>query len=300
MSRVWVLRVKPTAEVKTSLASGIAPVDVSVKQDVFSHRELKDFLSEVTLSLPDLPIKKAESRAKNLMDLVTEVKAGDIVLIHGPTILSGVCTGALIRDASGTPSMGFSDPVTHDADSLPEDIKNSMKAQITLSRSLAPEAFKRMTLIREIGEDVGASSLSEAKRMGTLLEAHQMAHLVADILETDGYRCRVSPPGPDGGVDIYAGKGLLGVGDSLLVQVKSGKQVVSGPQIYQILGKLFECGASATLIVSWSGFTAECQSIMNKNPFKTVSWDHNDILGLLDTLPQDVKYKWQKVLKLIP
>ena len=300
MKSVWVLRVKASAHVQSCLALGMAPVDVGVREDISSHSSFEEFMEEVRLALPDLPIKKAESRAQNLMDLVLNVGEGDMVIVHGPVLFSAKCTGKVVSDATGTPCLSFEDPVDHLNTALPEDIKNSLKAHITLSRSQAPDVFTRLSLIRDVGEDLGASALSEAQRLGSLMEAHQLAHLVADLLQTDGYRCRVSPPGPDGGVDIYAGKGLLGLGDSLLVQVKSGKQVVSGPQVHQILGKLLECGSSATLIVSWSGFTAESQAIIRKNPFRTVAWDYNDILCHLEASPQDVKNKWHKVLKLMP
>ncbi|MPZ67144.1 MAG: hypothetical protein GEU83_17115 [Pseudonocardiaceae bacterium] len=36
---------------------------------------------------------------------------------------------------------------------------------------------------------------------------HDLANLVAAVLEVDGFECLVSPPGPDGGIDISAGRG---------------------------------------------------------------------------------------------
>lgn len=55
---------------------------------------------------------------------------------------------------------------------------------------------------------------------------HGLATLVAAILEAEGYWCAVSPPGPDGGVDISAGRGPLGLDNPrLLAQVKSGAQI---------------------------------------------------------------------------
>lgn len=55
---------------------------------------------------------------------------------------------------------------------------------------------------------------------------HNLASLVAEVLTIDGFHCIVSPPGPDGGIDISAGRGPLGLDTPrLLVQVKSGGQI---------------------------------------------------------------------------
>jgi restriction system protein len=40
---------------------------------------------------------------------------------------------------------------------------------------------------------------------------HELTALVAAVLEAEGFRCLISPPGPDGGVDISAGRGPLGL-----------------------------------------------------------------------------------------
>ena len=60
------------------------------------------------------------------------------------------------------------------------------------------------------------------ERIAQKFKGHQLASLVAALLEAQGYRARVSPPGPDGGVDILAGNGPLGFdAPRLVVQVKS-------------------------------------------------------------------------------
>lgn len=51
---------------------------------------------------------------------------------------------------------------------------------------------------------------------------HALAQLVDAVLNAEGWITKLSPPGPDGGVDILAGRGTLGLdGPRLCVQVKS-------------------------------------------------------------------------------
>jgi len=63
------------------------------------------------------------------------------------------------------------------------------------------------------------------KRLARELKGHPFAEFVAHLLETMGYQTRVSPDGPDGGVDIIAHKDELGFEPPIMkVQVKSGRQ----------------------------------------------------------------------------
>ena len=56
----------------------------------------------------------------------------------------------------------------------------------------------------------------------TKFSGHALADLVDAVLRADGWVTRLSPPGADGGVDILAGRGSLGLDEPrLCVQVKS-------------------------------------------------------------------------------
>ena len=51
---------------------------------------------------------------------------------------------------------------------------------------------------------------------------HNLARLVEAILEAEGFITRRSTPGPDGGADILAGRGPLGLDEpTICVQVKA-------------------------------------------------------------------------------
>lgn len=77
------------------------------------------------------------------------------------------------------------------------------------------------------------------KTLAQELKGHPFAHFVAHLLATMGYRCRVSPEGPDGGVDIIAHKDELGFEPPIIkVQVKSSEGSVGDPDVSALYGKV--------------------------------------------------------------
>ncbi|WP_339909878.1 restriction endonuclease [Symmachiella dynata] len=85
---------------------------------------------------------------------------------------------------------------------------------------------------------------------------HGLADLVDAVLQSQGYLTRVSPPGPDGGVDILAGTGPMGFSSPrLCVQVKSSSSPADVNVLRGLQGILANFQANQGLLVSWGGFT---------------------------------------------
>ena len=77
------------------------------------------------------------------------------------------------------------------------------------------------------------------KRLAQEVKGHPFAEFVAHLLNTMGYRTRVSPEGPDGGIDIVAHKDELGFEPPIIkVQVKSTEGSVGDPQVSALYGKV--------------------------------------------------------------
>jgi len=78
------------------------------------------------------------------------------------------------------------------------------------------------------------------KTLAQELKGHPLAQFVANLLRTMGYRTRVSPEGPDGGVDIIAHRDELGFEPPIIkVQVKSvDKGTVGDPVVSALYGKV--------------------------------------------------------------
>lgn len=108
---------------------------------------------------------------------------------------------------------------------------------------------------------------------------HALARLTAAVLTAEGFNCIVSPEGPDGGVDILAGRGPLGLDSPrLLVQVKSGPNPIDAPTIRQLHGVISTHGADQGLLVAWGGVNKVAAKELATQRFNLRVWDANDLV----------------------
>jgi restriction system protein len=77
------------------------------------------------------------------------------------------------------------------------------------------------------------------KRLAQEVKGHPFAEFVAHLLNTMGYQTRVSPEGPDGGIDIIAHRDELGFEPPIIkVQVKSTEGSIGDPIVSALCGKV--------------------------------------------------------------
>ncbi len=108
---------------------------------------------------------------------------------------------------------------------------------------------------------------------------HRLADLVDAVLQAEGYLTRLSPPGPDGGVDILAGSGPLGFGDPrMCVQVKSSQTPADVNVLRGLQGILQNFRAEQGLLVSWGGFKSSVWQEARQSFFQIRLWDSGDLL----------------------
>ncbi|MCD9020216.1 restriction endonuclease [Cohnella silvisoli] len=111
------------------------------------------------------------------------------------------------------------------------------------------------------------------------LDAWQMQDLFGGLLEAMGYQVRISPKGPDGGVDIIAHRDAFGFEKPIIkVQLKHRKVAAGGPEIQQLLGAN-PIGASS-LFVSTGGFTSQAKTVAQQHSVKLV--DLTDLVELVN------------------
>ncbi len=119
-------------------------------------------------------------------------------------------------------------------------------------------------------------------RLGTVFKGHKFSALVAAILEAQGYRVELSPPGADGGVDIIAGKGPLGFDPPrLVVQVKSQDSAVDVSVLRELQGVMRQFNAQQGLLVAWGGVTRALAREAQRLFFEIRIWDSGDVVAAL-------------------
>jgi len=111
------------------------------------------------------------------------------------------------------------------------------------------------------------------KKLAQLLKGHPLAHFVGHLLQTMGYRTRISPEGPDGGIDIIAHKDELGLEPPIVkVQVKSTEGQIGEPVVSGLYGKVGQ--GEYGLFVTLGTFTNQAITFArNKNNLRLINGD---------------------------
>ncbi len=116
-------------------------------------------------------------------------------------------------------------------------------------------------------------------RIGETFTGHALADLIAAVLTAEGYVCDVALPGTDGGVDITAGRGPLGIDSpTVIVQVKSGDTVVGDPIVSQLQGTVHRHRADQGLLVAWGGLTKPARQQANEHRLSIAVWEADDVV----------------------
>lgn len=125
-------------------------------------------------------------------------------------------------------------------------------------------------------------------------KGHRLTDLVDAVLIAQGYQTRVSPEGPDGGVDILAGQGLLGYEPPrLAVQVKSSDAPVGASVFNELQGAITNFGADQGLLVSWGGYKGSVEKEAARHFFKMRIWDADMLVRMIEEyyekLPEEIQ-----------
>ena len=112
------------------------------------------------------------------------------------------------------------------------------------------------------------------------LDWSQLQELVAGILRAMGYRTRVSEPGPDRGVDIFASPDGLGLAEPrIFVEVKHRAGAVGAPAVRAFLGGRHP--GDRCLYISTGGFTREARYEADRSAIPVVLVAMPDLRALL-------------------
>ncbi len=212
-----------------------------------------------------------------------------------------------------------------------QDLLNSLGTMLTLSQPNAPNAETRIKQIANVyleletapidepgvthGDQTataindGSVSTDQAEendldqeikdrivaRFRRQYAGAQLEYLVASILKASGYHVLQTREGPDGGIDVLAGKGDMGFGEPrLCVQVKGRTSPVDLQEYSSLRGNINSFGADYGLLVSLGGFTKPVHDRNEQQSFFVIRlWGPDELAQRLlenyDSLPQDIR-----------
>jgi restriction system protein len=123
---------------------------------------------------------------------------------------------------------------------------------------------------------------------------HVLARLVESVLKAEGWVTKLSSPGPDGGVDILAGRGLLGLDQPrLCVQVKSQTSPADVTVYRTLQGTMQSFKAEQGLIVCWGGFNKAVLAEAKQGYFTVRLWESSHLVEAIyrnyENLPAEIQ-----------
>ena len=278
------------------------------------------FKERVAKAYPDKTPAAVASSAGQLYRFAHELSVGDLVAypskrdrqIHigevtgnyeyRPDIEAGYPQTRAVRWLKHVPRTRFSQGALHEAGSAMSffQIKTYSDEYIGALEGTTPETVP-------VGKDetVGlvADEIEETtkdfilKRLAQELKGHPFADFVAHLLNTMGHRTRVSPEGPDGGIDIVAHQDELGFQPPIVkVQVKSSEDSVGDPVVSALYGKVSP--GEYGLLVTLGAFTSQAKNFAkSKSNLRLIDGDELVALVLSHYDQFDSRYKGLLPLK---
>ncbi len=238
-----------------------------------SIESLREFVEEV---YPEEKAGAIKNWAHQLWHFKKDLLVGDTIVMPSKqsTIHLGKVTGNYKYITNNPEGFRHTVPVTWLKEiprtKIDQDLLYAFGAQLTISRPRSENAEKRMLkflgpeLIDYPGDDTDdglydLESIANDQIKSIIIskfKGHPLADLVAAVLEAQGYVVETASEGADGGVDILAGSGSLGLqSPRLIVQVKSSESKTDVKVIRELKGLIADYHADYGLVVSWGGFT---------------------------------------------
>lgn len=249
--------------------------------------EREAFKIKVAACFPEKKPGAIRNNAGQLYRFVYELKVGDLVAYPSKqdrNIHLGRVTGAYTYDPGKSPGYPniravdwittvprtrFSQGALHEIGSAMSffQIKNYADEFIAAieGKPVTPAVMQDET-VGMVAEDVEETTRDYVlKTLAQQLKGHAFAHFIGHLLQRMGYHTRISPIGPDGGIDIIAHKDELGFEPPIVkVQVKSSEGSIGNPQVAELYGNVSD--KEFGLLVTLGTFTAQARNFAKSRP----------------------------------
>ena len=318
---VWLIRAGKFGEREDfAIKHNIAVIgwdELSNLSDVNSRNILSALMAE---KYPDAKAQTQMNWVSTVWPFINDMKPGDWVampLKNRGVVLFGEITGDYQYFPDNPHGCKNTRPVKWVDVEVPRnqidpELLSSINSRRTACRIRVDDAEERISALLKQGGQIPLNKPTEHDEEQLLVDYEQMARdeissaitrkfkghglarLVAAVLQAQGYQVRVSQEGPDGGVDILAGRGPLGFeGPRLVVQVKSGKGPVDVGVMRELTGVMDSFGADSGLIVAWGGYRGVVEKENARQFFKIRLWDADMLVKMVqenyERLPEDIQ-----------
>lgn len=294
--------------------------------DLGKLKQRADLTAAMTERYPDTKPKAIQNWVSQVWPFAHEIKKGDLIVLPlktQPAIYIGEVTGDYQPAPDGPNPFYHWRSVKWIAEGVPrshfgKDLLFTFGAFLTICRVQRNNAEQRIAAMRangwkaetiaaatkttalvtdETAEDTDLEELAHdqiADLIAARFKGHGLTRLVEAILQAQGYTTYRSPEGADGGADILAGAGPLGLGaPRLCVEVKSESTPIGREPVDKLLGAMTKFNASEGLFVAWGGFKGNVQKELATQFFRLRLWTRKELLEHLfehyDRLDEDLR-----------
>ena len=314
-----------------AIDNGLAIIRFLDYPSLASAKNYDDILKLVRKTKPELGKRAAGNYAGQLWAFVVAMEAGDLIVMPQKLtsqLALGRVTGPYkFQKIDGI--MRHTRPVEWVRSDVArsvfmQDLLYSFGAFMTVCTITRNNAIKRVLAVMDGRDDPGFITESGKKAKPTdstektpedddalinLAEAahdqivaqiqsnftgHELSRLVDAVLNAEGWVTKLSPPGPDGGVDILAGRGSFGLdGPHLCVQVKSQTSPVDVTVYRTLQGSMQTFSAEQGLLVAWGGFNRAVLAEAKQGHFAVRLWESRDLVQAIyrnyENLPAEIQ-----------
>ncbi len=182
---------------------------------------------------------------------------------------------------------------------LNDDVASELK-QVLNGVTVTQPSFPLLSKeeLSSIKEDESAKAFELIKDTILSLSDRSIEHLTAAILRAMGYRARVTPIGPDRGVDVVASPDGLGLEEPRIkAEVKHRGGAIGAPDVRSFIGGLR--AGDRGLYVSTGGFTKEAKYEAERSTIAVTLVDLGTLASLVITHYEDFDVEGRVILPLV-
>jgi restriction system protein len=185
--------------------------------------------------------------------------------------------------------------------SVSDDVVTEMRAALAgkpRSVESSEEALEESGSFELLKDEIVGKSHELIKDKLASLLPEEMEEMVAAILRAMGYKAKVSPKGPDRGVDVIASPdGLSLTQPRIKAEVKHRDGAMGAPAIRGFIGTLRE--GDSGLFISTGGFTREARYEAERCTFPLTLIDMDDLSDLIVAHYENFDLEGRALLPLI-